>query len=60
MSGIVTTIADLEQIKNKYLDHVSKYKCQVLICGGAGCISSNCAEVKDSVIETCAQWDLSC
>jgi len=51
MSNTISTIHDLEQIKNKYINNANKYKYQVLICGGAGCISSNCADVKNAVIE---------
>ncbi|MGI6622177.1 MAG: FAD-dependent oxidoreductase [Clostridiaceae bacterium] len=58
MSDTITTIIDLEQIKKNYLEHIYKYKYQVLICGGAGCISSNCTEVKNSVIEAIKKFGL--
>jgi len=32
---------DLLRIKEEYLDRQKSYKRQVLVCGGAGCISSN-------------------
>ena len=41
----INTIADLESVKNRYNQKLSKYKYQVLVCGGAGCISSNCGEI---------------
>ena len=44
-------IADLEQIKNRYKETVSKFSHQILICSGAGCISSNCADVKNAVVD---------
>ena len=37
---------DLLRIKEEYLDRQKSYKRQVLVCGGAGCISSNCGEVR--------------
>lgn len=58
MSGNISTIGDLEQIKKDYLDNINRYKYQVLICGGAGCISSNCAEVKRSVMESLERFGL--
>lgn len=58
MNNIINTANDLEQIKKDYLDNTSKYKYQVLICGGAGCISSNCADVKSSVVEEIKKCNL--
>ena len=46
---MVKTIADLEQIKQAYLDETAKSRYQILVCSGAGCVSSNCAEVRDAV-----------
>ncbi len=51
MSGQINSIADLEQIKNTYNEHTPAYKYQVLVCSGAGCVSSNCAEVRDAVAD---------
>ncbi len=50
-ANILKTTADLERIKKAYLDETAKSKYQVLVCGGAGCISSNCGEVRDAVID---------
>jgi len=58
MSKTISTIHDLEQIKNKYIQNTNKYRYQVLICGGAGCISSNCAEVKKAVLGEIKKYDL--
>ena len=44
---------DLLRIKEEYLDRQKSYKRQVLVCGGAGCISSpNCGEGKDALIKS--------
>ncbi|MDF2685411.1 MAG: hndC 5, partial [Clostridia bacterium] len=48
---IIKSIYDLENIKNKYNQELSKYKHQVLVCSGAGCISSNCSAVKNAVVD---------
>ncbi|MFZ5974531.1 MAG: NADH-ubiquinone oxidoreductase-F iron-sulfur binding region domain-containing protein [Bacillota bacterium] len=47
----IRTIADLEKISSDYNENIGKYKYQVLVCGGAGCISSGCADVKNAVAE---------
>ena len=46
---IIKNIADLEKIKSDYNNDTAKYKYQVLVCSGAGCISSNCIDVKNAV-----------
>jgi len=58
MNNTINTLHDLEHIKNEYIKNTSQYKYQVLICGGAGCISSNCAEVKNAVIEEIKKFNL--
>ncbi len=45
----IKNIEDLESIKTEYLQKCQEYKYRVLICGGAGCISSNCMEIKDAL-----------
>ncbi len=45
----IKTIRDLEKIKQDYNFNISKYKYQVLICSGAGCISSDCTDVRDAI-----------
>ena len=46
---MVKTIQDLEQIKKAYLDETVRSRYQILVCSGAGCVSSNCVEVRDAV-----------
>lgn len=55
----VQSTADLEQIKNDYNQMLSGYKYQVLVCSGAGCISSNCREVKAAVVDELQKSGLS-
>ena len=46
----IKDMKDLEQIKKNYNEMLSKYKYQILVCSGAGCISSNCSEVKNAIV----------
>lgn len=50
---------DLLRIKEEYLKKQHSYKYQVLVCGGAGCISSNCGEVRDALIKAVEEHGLS-
>lgn len=54
----ITNFADLQQITKCYLEELSKYKSQILVCSGAGCVSSNCGEVRDAIIEELKQNNL--
>ena len=47
----ILSIADLETIKAAYNQHTAAYRYQILVCSGAGCVSSNCARVRDAVKE---------
>lgn len=51
MNACIKSVDDLKKIQKSYLAETEKYKNQILICGGAGCISSDCAAVKEAVIE---------
>ena len=55
----INSIDDLERIKNNYNDRLSHFKYQVLVCSGAGCISSNCLEVKAAVLDEVRKNNLS-
>ena len=47
----ILSIGDLETIKAAYNQHTAAYRYQILVCSGAGCVSSNCARVRDAVKE---------
>jgi len=51
MSKEIKSIAQLEQIKKEFLKNNEKYKYQILVCGGTGCVSSNCAAIETAVKE---------
>lgn len=56
--SIVKTISDLDNIKQRYNEKLAKYNYQILVCGGAGCISSNCGEVKAALVKSLADYNL--
>jgi len=45
----INNVSDLVQIKNKYLESQKKFKRTILVCGGAGCVSSNCLAVANAL-----------
>ncbi|MBV1708841.1 MAG: FAD-dependent oxidoreductase [Erysipelothrix sp.] len=49
MKQNINTIHQLNQLKTQYLFDMSFYSHQILICGGAGCVSSNCDSVNLAV-----------
>ncbi len=51
MSVLIQSRDDLLKIKNEYLRSSQKYKHQILVCAGAGCVSSDCGLVRDAIIE---------
>ncbi|MEL4105601.1 NADH-ubiquinone oxidoreductase-F iron-sulfur binding region domain-containing protein [Oscillospiraceae bacterium WX1] len=48
---LIENIADLKRRRTQYNERTASYANQVLVCSGAGCVSSHCAEVRDAVIE---------
>lgn len=52
MSGkAIKSIKDLELVKANYNKKLGKYKYQILICSGAGCISCGCKDIRDAVVD---------
>jgi hypothetical protein len=47
----IKTKDDLITIKNEHNNLMSNYKYKILICSGAGCVSSDCYEVYTAVLE---------
>ncbi len=58
MTTKISTLAQLEQTKSNYLETVAQYKFQALVCGGAGCISSNCGAVQEALTAALEQNNL--
>ncbi|MEL7657876.1 MAG: hypothetical protein AAGU75_18435, partial [Bacillota bacterium] len=55
----VYTVADLDQIKERFEEESAKYQKTLLFCSGSGCVSSNCGEVRDALIEELEKAGLS-
>jgi NADH-quinone oxidoreductase subunit F len=55
----VRDLKDLKRIKSEYLARINGYKNQILVCGGAGCVSSGCAAIRESLDEALFQNGLS-
>ncbi|MEG1537307.1 MAG: NAD(P)H-dependent oxidoreductase subunit E, partial [Clostridiales bacterium] len=47
----IKTMKDLENIKQSYTEKQAAFKHHIYVCGGGGCISSNCIATRDAVIE---------
>ena len=47
----VTSIENLELIRDEYNRNISEFQYRILVCAGAGCISSGCESVKNGIIE---------
>ncbi len=48
---MIRSLADLERIKTAYNENTAAHPFQVLVCSGAGCVSSNCADVRNAVAD---------
>ncbi len=52
---VIRDQASLRKVKDAYLEKMRGYKHQVLVCGGAGCVSSGCGEVERALWEALAE-----
>ena len=48
---MIRSIADLDRMKEAYLEKMGKYEHLVLVCYSTGCISSGCKAVRDAMVE---------
>ena len=51
MSEKIKSVAQLEEIRREFLKNQEKYKYQMWICSGTGCVSANCGAVEKAVKE---------
>jgi hypothetical protein len=49
--GKIKSFAQLADIKNGDLKNQEQYKYRILVCGGTGCVSSNCATIESAINE---------
>jgi NADH-quinone oxidoreductase subunit F len=54
-TAAIRSAKDLEVIKDDYRKRMSGYKNRVLVCGGAGCVSSGCREIEMTLTESLAE-----
>ena len=50
MGSIIKNLEDLKAIYLEYSEKNKKFKHEVLVCAGAGCVSSDCKKVLDAVV----------
>jgi NADH-quinone oxidoreductase subunit F len=55
---MIKNVADLRGIMQAYKGEQHRFKSTVLVCGGAGCISSGCIDVKNAVIKSIKDYGL--
>ena len=58
MERKIKNSAMLAEIKQDYIEKRKFFKRQVLVCGGAGCISSHCGEVQEALKKSLADHQL--
>ena len=51
--------ANLNEIKASYEQKMAKRKHHILVCGGAGCVSSGCEEIENAVRDALEEFGLS-
>jgi len=54
----IRSLDDIVNLKTNYKENLQKYKFQILVCAGAGCISSKCYAVKDALLDELRENDL--
>ncbi|NLW48134.1 MAG: FAD-dependent oxidoreductase [Firmicutes bacterium] len=54
----VKTDADLLKIKKNHQERLNKYRYHILVCSGSGCISSNCDQVRDALLDAIKEQGL--
>ena len=48
---MIRSIADLQQMKEAYLEKMGQYSHLCMVCYGTGCMSSGCKNVRDAMVE---------
>ena len=56
---MIRSIADLQNMKEAYLEKMGKYSHLAMVCFGTGCMSSGCKNVRDALIEELEKAGLS-
>ena len=56
---MIRSIADLQQMKETYLEKMGQYSHLCMVCYGTGCMSSGCKNVRDAMVEELEKAGLS-
>ncbi|HHY23536.1 MAG TPA: hydrogenase, partial [Clostridiaceae bacterium] len=56
---LISSLENLVSIKENYTDNIGRYKYRVLVCSGAGCISSDCHAVKEALVKSLQENNIS-
>ena len=54
----IKTAEDLQTIARQYTEKEKKFTRRIYVCGGGGCISSNCLKTRDAVVDSLKQKGL--
>ena len=55
---MIRSVADLQKMKDAYLEKMGKYERICMVCYGTGCISSGCKDVRDALVAEVEQAGL--
>jgi len=55
---MIKSIADLQSMKETYLQKMGQYDHLAMVCFGTGCVSSGCKKVRDALVEELAKAGL--
>ena len=55
---LLKNVEQLDRVKSEYHSFLDRYKHLVLVCSGAGCVSSNCGLVRDAAINAIKEANL--
>jgi NADH-quinone oxidoreductase subunit F len=55
---LINSTQDLLDIAKEYQEANSKYKYRILVCAGGGCVSADCHEVKNALLQALKDNDL--
>ena len=47
---LIKKVEQLHDIKKQYNEEQDKYQYRIYVCSGAGCVSSNCAQIRAAAI----------
>jgi NADH-quinone oxidoreductase subunit F len=55
---VIKSVNDLEKIKKDYEKKLTQYKYHIYVCGGGGCVSTNCLQTRDAIVQCLHEHNL--